>query len=754
MAAAACAPHPPAEAPALPAAKRPRVEPESWRADWPLRGCVVDLAKHDLPHASSALEWWYYNAHLTTAAGEPYTLFVSFFRRMKSKGQEGYYSSVLWAITDVTGKRYYPDSLLDRAATEVIMAEIEGKKDPHTMERAVYEMCKKGSLPYPDRLMQGDGECADGRLSLKFDDCTLEKTADGSYVLDVRSPVHGTRAELSFVPQKPAQLHGEDGVVNDMFYYFIPRCAVTGHITVQGQRSAVEGSGWYDHEFGGKDDDSKNTVGDGWNWISLQLSDGSDLTIFVVSDEEKGQVKENVAVLVDAKGQRKVCKEFSFTPVRRWTSMQTFMEHVVDWQLDIPEEGLQLSVKAAADFQEFQTVVVGTGGGFWEGRVDADGTKAGQPLTGRGYLERKGFTPYRNTKQLLKSVGKVVRDQLQKAYPTDCSLDYIEKVVLGRHSTTGVEARDVCDTLFKPVRALLDRGGKSWRSMILVSAMTAINKYFTDTSRWVILPELVHVASLIVDDIQDESTIRRGGPCVHLTFGVAHAINAASAVFFLSPELGGVRTLPPAKQLELYHLYMEMLRAGHAGQGLDMLGLDHMMPEAVRTGENAKLIDRLNAIHKLKTGGPAGSLCRMATMIVDGTDAQADALEKYGLSLGLAFQIVDDALNLRGFEGDLKEVGEDIRDGKVTYPVVLALPKLSRKDREWLWATLQSRPTDPATIKACIALLDKVDAIDDSLEAARRYVQEAWEAVDPYLEDSLPKLMMRSFGMYLVDRTW
>ncbi len=182
-----------------------------------------------------------------------------------------------------------------------------------------------------------------------------------------------------------------------------------------------------------------------------------------------------------------------------------------------------------------------------------------------------------------------------------------------------------------------------------------MSKHYIDGSKYIALAELLHVGSLIIDDIQDGSTVRRGGQCVHLEFGTATAINAGTACYFMAPVLGCIQDLPAEKQLKIYTIYFDFLRMGHAGQGLDMVGLDHMMKDVVETGDVSKLREALQTIHILKTGGPAGSLCRIACILADATSEQFDALETYGKSLGLAFQIVDDALNLRGFEGDLKE---------------------------------------------------------------------------------------------------
>ena len=121
-------------------------------------------------------------------------------------------------------------------------------------------------------------------------------------------------------------------------------------------------------------------------------------------------------------------------------------------------------------------------------------------------------------------------------------------------------------------------------------------------------------------------------------------------------------------------------------------------------------------------------------------------------ALGLAFQIVDDILNLRGFRGELKSRGEDIAHGKVTLPVAKALSRLSLERRRALWSLLQRKTTDQGEIDAAIDELEACGALAACEDDARRLVEDAWSRLEPLVEDSLPKLMLRSFGWYVLER--
>lgn len=758
---------------------------DKWPAEFPPPKGPVDVAKFDLPQGLAPLEWWYYNCHVTSKrdSQRTFSIFSSFFRQAdlstlteeeiaRADKRYEFYDACTWALADPSKNAYYADSLLDHRACSRIEALLDpavtGKPTQHA-EGPLLEWVKQGRLPQPDRMMKSPAAVRTDALDINLNnDCLLssrpyDETQDGPqpkgalpivYTMRCYNPVRNVRAELKFVPLRGAVRHGDHGIVNKMFYYYVPRMRVTGYVQVGGERHDVEGDGWYDREFGGSRDATGRDAVDAWTWFSCMLNDNTEFSLFNIVDRDKLTEKEMVGVLTDDKGMRIVVRDVQLQYSDLWTSMNTYMDYPMNWKITVPSLELELHVTTAFQHQEFITVLV-TGGGFYEGKTLINGTRKGHPVDGKGFIERKNHMTYKDTDGLLKNVGRFVRKTLSKLYPLEVDQDWINENVLGRHATGSKNSKEVCETLFKPVRALIDRGGKSWRSLILVSSMNALTRdTFIDCSRYIAMAELLHVGSLIIDDIQDESVIRRGGKCVHLDYGLATAINAGTGCYFMAPILSKVHELPDRQAIQIYNLYFDVLRAGHAGQGLDIHGLNHLMPKAVETGENKELRDALTAVHVYKTGGACGTLCKMACVLTDALPAQHDAMENFGVKIGLAFQIVDDALNLKGFEGELKEVGEDIRDGKITYPVIKAMGRLSRADRQYVWSILQEKTSDRGKIMSIIEKLNSVGAIDDCLVEARNIVEEAWEIVDRELPDTLPKLMVRTFCSFLTDRCW
>jgi len=113
---------------------------------------------------------------------------------------------------------------------------------------------------------------------------------------------------------------------------------------------------------------------------------------------------------------------------------------------------------------------------------------------------------------------------------------------------------------------------------------------------------------------------------------------------------------------------------------------------------------------------------------------------------------MDDVLNLRGFENDLKEKGEDIRQGKVTLPIVTGLGLASPELRRWLWQTLQQKTDDPKLVARVIAELEGLGAIEECVTRARKIVSTSWTRLDPLLPESQFKIVFRAFSAFVLDR--
>jgi geranylgeranyl pyrophosphate synthase len=155
-----------------------------------------------------------------------------------------------------------------------------------------------------------------------------------------------------------------------------------------------------------------------------------------------------------------------------------------------------------------------------------------------------------------------------------------------------------------------------------------------------------------------------------------------------------------------------------------------------------------------KTGTLARMSAKIAAILSGANDEQIEKLGAYAETVGVAFQIRDDILNLT--EGEFTEkkgLGEDITEGKRSLPVIHALNEASPEDKERLIEILNMHTNDQELRDEAIAIIKKYDSIEYSREKARKMILEAWKGVDRILKPSLAKEKLKAFADYLVEIT-
>lgn len=740
-------------------------------SDWPEPG-PIDLAVHDLPHASSTLEWWYVNSHLELNDGRRVAVFAAFFRQLASEtgaGEREYTHSVAWGLSLVAEGRFLSKVAVDQRAPEVGLRKLESgvKHDDPRLERALAEVLRQGKMPGPTQLFHTAPRVSQETLGLDYDGDCFEKCSDGRYRLAVSDVASGVACELTFTLQKPPTRHGDDGVVHgvtgeSMFYYFVPRAAVTGRVRLDDRWHGIaRGTGWYDHEFGHTPrsaSEAPSTARRGetcWRWLALQLEDGVDVSVYFITRRETGEILDNWTVCSDARGRSAVYRDATLEVVDCWRSTRTFVEYPIWMRLSVPSAGLELDISPAFPDQEVITVI--SDPSFWEGSVTATGDWRGTRAAGRGWLECKGFG-HANLDSFQRAVSREVHARLADVLPLVPSREVAASwVARGSGALSPALAIDVdihrlAASLVAPIRTISDRGGKAWRPF---AALACINVVGGDSRRflhWLVMPEIVHVGSLIVDDVEDGSAVRRGGPASHLLHGTPAAINAGTAAYFLAEPPVDKDDLPPTVKLQLYRLFFDAMRAGHAGQALDLADVSDLADMAAASGKAGALTRHVMTVHRLKTAIPAAMFARAGAILGGGTRSQVERLGAYFEAVGLAFQIIDDVRDVRGFERDLKQRGEDITLGKLTLPVVKAFERLSPAARSRLWRTLASRPSDRGQVEDIAQLLEECGALEACCSEARELVENAWTKLAPVIDDSQYKLMLRAFGWYVLER--
>ncbi len=301
-----------------------------------------------------------------------------------------------------------------------------------------------------------------------------------------------------------------------------------------------------------------------------------------------------------------------------------------------------------------------------------------------------------------------------------------------------------------PIWDMLDRGGKRWRPALFLLICDALGKKADYCMDFAIIPEVVHNGTLVVDDIEDSSEVRRGKPCTYKIFQLDIAINAGNAMYYLPllPIMEHKDNLSAQMQRDVYEIYVEEMINLSMGQAMDI---------AWHKGiANADTLDEKDYLQMCAY--KTGTLARMAAKIagvVSGADAMlVEKLGRLAESIGVAFQMQDDILDLTGIEFAKAKgcVGGDISEGKRSLLVIYTLKKASANDKKRLIEILNMHTSDQKLRDEAIALMQKYGAMDHVRQTAEQMVLDSWKEVDKLLPTPQGKEKLKAFAEFLITR--
>ena len=267
------------------------------------------------------------------------------------------------------------------------------------------------------------------------------------------------------------------------------------------------------------------------------------------------------------------------------------------------------------------------------------------------------------------------------------------------------------ESIHEAMRYSLLAGGKRLRPVLVMAAAEAVGGDRHTILPFAIAAELIHTYTLIHDDLPalDNDDLRRGKPTNHKVFGEAIAILAGDALltqaFIIMTRAAGMETVPPECILKATH---EM--AGALGS-TGMIGGQVVDLESEGKRVNS---ETLEYIHIYKTGFLIRACIRCGGVLSQASKGQLSSLSSFGAHIGLAFQIIDDILDITGDEEKLgKDIGSDLTKNKATYPALYGLEESKRKAEELVEESID-----------CLNEFD--DRADPLREIARFFVQRTF----------------------------
>ncbi|HEY0627468.1 MAG TPA: polyprenyl synthetase family protein [Allosphingosinicella sp.] len=265
---------------------------------------------------------------------------------------------------------------------------------------------------------------------------------------------------------------------------------------------------------------------------------------------------------------------------------------------------------------------------------------------------------------------------------------------------------------------LIAGGGKRMRPMLTLACARLLDYPGTRQHKLAAAVEFIHTATLLHDDVVDGSGLRRGKQTANIIWGNPASVLVGDFLFSRSFEL--MVEDGSLKVLKILSKASSVIAEGEVDQ--------LTAQRRIETTEDHYL-DIISA----KTAALFAAACRIAAVIAERDEDVEDHLDSYGRNLGIAFQLIDDAIDYSSDAATMgKGVGDDFRDGKVTLPVILAVSRGSDADRAFWRDAMQGTRASDEDLAQATRLLHSTCAIDDTLARARHYGQRAIDALGSF----------------------
>ena len=239
--------------------------------------------------------------------------------------------------------------------------------------------------------------------------------------------------------------------------------------------------------------------------------------------------------------------------------------------------------------------------------------------------------------------------------------------------------------------------------------------------------EFIHTATLLHDDVVDDSGLRRGLATANAIWGNKASVLVGDFLFSRAFQL-----MVADGSLDVLRILSDASAVIAEGEVLQL-----MTSNDTETTE-----DRYLQVITRKTAALFSAACRIGPVVAERPEREELAMERFGRCFGIAFQLVDDILDYSAREAELgKTVGDDFRDGKMTLPVVLAFQRGTEDERAFWRRCLEEQEQNDDDLDLALGLLERHDALADSMARARHYGAEAREALDLFPESEAKRAL-------------
>ncbi|MBI1779157.1 MAG: polyprenyl synthetase family protein [Proteobacteria bacterium] len=286
---------------------------------------------------------------------------------------------------------------------------------------------------------------------------------------------------------------------------------------------------------------------------------------------------------------------------------------------------------------------------------------------------------------------------------------------------------------------IIAAGGKRLRPMLTLAASRLCGYEGFKHIGLAAAVEFIHTATLLHDDVVDESDLRRGLASANSLWGNKASVLVGDFLFSRAFEL--------------------MVEAG----SLEVLGILAHAAAVIAEGEVQQLTTSNDTatteaayldVIRGKTAQLFAAAARVGAIVADRPVGEADALERYGMNVGIAFQLVDDVLDYSARQAELgKTVGDDFREGKLTLPVILAFERGDEAERAFWRRTLEELEQRESDLAEAVQLMERHQALGDAMNRARHYAELARAALAPFADQPIKRALLDAVD-FTVERAY
>jgi len=251
--------------------------------------------------------------------------------------------------------------------------------------------------------------------------------------------------------------------------------------------------------------------------------------------------------------------------------------------------------------------------------------------------------------------------------------------------------------------------------------------------------EFIHTATLLHDDVVDDSMLRRGLASANAVFGNKASVLVGDFLFARAFQL-----MVADGSLPVLAILSRAAATIAEGEVLQLATQNDL------TTSEAQYLDVVMG----KTAALFAAACQVGAVVADRPEAEEKALAEYGMKLGIAFQLVDDALDYAADQATLgKTVGDDFREGKLTLPVLVAYAAADDVERAFWHRTIADGSQTDADLDRAMAIMERRGAITATFERARGYAREAREALDVFPASEI-RTLLQDVTEYTISRAY